>query len=69
MSMESLAFARDSLFKDTSGLPTGFSLAVLAFPYFFYPWKMPSGKKADTVTLGRSTMLLTFRSTATLQMM
>lgn len=28
--------------------------------------KMSSGKNADTVTFGRSTMLLTFRSTATL---
>ena len=30
--------------------------------------KMSSGRKAETVTLGRSTRLLTFRSTATLQM-
>ena len=30
--------------------------------------KIASGRKADTVTLGRSTMLLTLRSTATLQM-
>ncbi len=28
--------------------------------------KMSSGRNADTVTFGRSTMLLTFRSTATL---
>ena len=30
--------------------------------------KIASGRKADTVTLGRSTILLTLRSTATLQM-
>ena len=33
-----------------------------------YYTKIASGRKADTVTLGRSTMLLTLRSTATLQM-
>ena len=32
-----------------------------------YPWKMSSGKNADTVTFGKSTALLIFRSTATLQ--
>ena len=35
----------------------------------YYPWKMSSGRNADTVTLGRSTILLTFRSTATLHIM
>ena len=33
-----------------------------------YPWKISSGKNADTVTLGKSTTLLILRSTATLQM-
>ena len=34
-----------------------------------HPWKISSGKNADTVTLGKSTALLILKSTATLHIM